>query len=318
MSQPLVTVICLCYNQAQWVEEAVASVLNQTYQNIQVIVADDASTDDSPVVIRNIKIIHPGIEILLLTVNEGNCGAFNKSLKLAKGDYIIDFATDDVFNPDRIEKQVAYFDKLDNSFGVVFTDAEYIDAKGEFIRSHFAYLFKKRLLDKVPQGNVYREVLSTYFIPSPTMMVKRQVLEEMNGYDETLTYEDFDFWVRSSRKWKYAFLDECLTKIRKTGKSMSSGWYKQGDKQLLSTYAVCRKAMLLNRDKEDVASLLVRLRYELRQSIFSGNNNEAKLFYGLLVELEAVNNFDRALSFINTLKLPLGWLRNIYHSIRFR
>lgn len=294
------------------------SVVNQTYKNIQIIIADDASTDNSRVVIEDLKVKHPHLEILLFNRNEGNCKAFNKAFKHAKGDFIIDFAADDVMMPNRIERQVHLFQSLDDSYGVVFTDAEYIDGEGTFLRRHYEHLFKKRLLKQIPVGNVYRDVLSRYFIASPTMMVKREVLEELNGYDESLSYEDFDFWVRSSRHWNYGLLNESLTKIRRTGKSMSAGWYTPGDKQLHSTYLVCRKAMLLSRDEGDKQALQKRVRYELRQSVFSGNNNEATMFYGLLTELNSVTLSDRILNLLNKLKLPLSGIRLLYHTFRFR
>lgn len=314
---PKVSVICLCYNQSTWVEEAVTSVLHQTYPNIQLIVIDDASTDDSLSKIRQLKETHPSIEIILLDKNQGNCRAFNLGLKLATGDYIIDFAADDVMISNRIEEQINFFKTLDESYGVIFTDAEYINAKGEFIRMHYDYLKKKKLIVKIPEGDVYRDVVSRYFISSPTMMIKKEVLDLLGGYDETLTYEDFDFWVRSSRQYKYAFLNKSLTKVRRTENSMSTGWYQPGDRQLHSTYLVCRKALLLNRDEGDVLALLKRIRYEHRQSIFSGNYDEGKLFYGLLRELNRVTLWDRVLHFVNQLRIPMGWVRRLYHLYRF-
>jgi hypothetical protein len=220
--------------------------------------------------------------------------------------------------PERIARQVEFFQGLDESYGVIFTDAEYINAEGKFIRGHYDYLRKKKLITEIPQGDVYRNVLSRYFISSPTMMVKKKVFDVIGGYDESLVYEDFDFWVRSSRIYKYAFLNESLTKVRKTSYSMSSGWYQRGDKQLHSTYLVCRKAILLNRNEGDVVALLRRIRYELRQSVFSGNYDEGKLFYELLEELNRITLMDRIILMLNNLKLPIRWLRKFYHSVRFK
>lgn len=317
MYTPLVTVVCLCYNHRNYVREAVESVLNQTYKNIQIIVVDDASTDGSVAEIERLAEEYPSVELLLLKQNSGNCKAFNSVLKLIKGDFIIDFATDDVMTPDRLLKQVEFFRTLDDSTGVIFTDAVYIDGEGRFLRNHYEYLIKKKLLQQVPQGDVYRDVLAMYFIASPTMMMRRSVLQSLNGYDETLTYEDFDFWIRSARNFNYAFLNEKLTKIRKTGYSMSTGWYVPGDKQLYSTYLVCKKAQQLNRGEEDTKALIIRVRYELHQSIFSENRKEAELFYKLLVELEGNSLTDAVFIFVNKFRLPLAWLRAIYHRIRF-
>ena len=129
MEKPLVSIVCLCYNHAAYVEEALKSVFGQTYPNLQVIIVDDASTDNSIEVIRRTLTQHPHIQLLALPQNMGNCKAFNQGLRLATGEYIVDFATDDVMLPERIEKQLQLFSQLDSSYGVVFTDANYIDTR---------------------------------------------------------------------------------------------------------------------------------------------------------------------------------------------
>jgi glycosyltransferase involved in cell wall biosynthesis len=317
MDTPLVTVICLCYNHERFVEEAIRSVFEQTYTNIQIIIVDDASTDSSQVIIQRCISGKAGITYLPLRKNRGNCTAFNQGFALAKGEFVIDFATDDIMLPDRIQQQVDFFSTLSTEYGVVFTNALYVDANGKEIRNHYQYLFKKGLLSRIPQGDVYRELLSVYFISSPTMMVRKKVLDVLSGYDEMLSYEDFDFWVRSSRDYKYGYLDAVTTKVRITTRSMSRGWYVRGDKQLYSTYLVCKKAMLLNRSKQDENALAKRLKYEVRQSVFSENHAEAKLFYDLLKEMKRTNTTYRLLIIFSKLKLPLAPLRKLYHHIRY-
>ena len=317
MEKPLVSVICLCYNHQRFVREAVESVLKQSYNNIQIIIADDASTDNSVQEIKALKAEYPSVELLLLPNNLGNCKAFNKALMLARGEFIIDFATDDLMMPSRIERQIGFFQRLDSTVGVIYTDAAYITESGEFIRNHFEYLFEKGLITDIPKGDVYRDVLTTYFIPGPTMIIRREVFAALNGYDETLSYEDFDFWVRSSRIYRYAYLDERLTSIRKLKSSMSTGWYVPGDKQLHSTYLVCRKAQQLNRDNGDKQALTIRVRYEFRQSVLSGNHSEALLFYNLLRELKGVTLPDRILKLFNHPGIPLAPLRRFYHQVKY-
>jgi len=317
MKEPLVSVICLSYNHEKFVQEAIHSVIHQTYKNIEIIVVDDASNDRSQEIIQKLVIEFPFIQFLPIEKNFGNCKAFNLGFALSKGEYIIDFATDDIMMPERIAKQVNQFQSLPQDFGVAFSDATYVDEQGEVLRQHYEYLFRKKLLREIPQGDVYTKVISRYFIASPTMMVKRIVMEKLGGYDESLAYEDFDFWVRSSREYKYALLNESLTKIRKAGKSMSTGWYKIGDKQLHSTYLVCKKAQKLNKNADENNALIIRIRYEIRQSVFSKNTTEAKLFFELLCELTEPNVMDRMLMTIRHLPIPFRWIRNLYHSIRF-
>jgi glycosyltransferase involved in cell wall biosynthesis len=312
---PLVSVICLCYNHERFVREAIESVLNQTYKNIQLIIVDDFSQDGSAAVIQRLASQNNQLTFLHLPANVGNCAAFNKGLAQAKGEFVIDFATDDVMLPDRIEKQVSFFLKLDSSYGVVFTNADYIDAKGNKLRNHQEHLQAKRLISMVPEGNVFREVLTRYFICSPTMMIRKSVLDQLNGYDESLVYEDFDFWVRSSRHFKYAYTNEVTTKVRRAGNSMSSGWYEQGDKQLHSTYLVCRKAIELCHDKQDKQALLWRVRYEFKQAIFSGNKGEAKLFGQLEKEIGGHDLQFYMFNFLSWLPVPWTWIRKKYHQL---
>lgn len=314
---PLVSVVCLCYNQGRWVEEAIESVLRQTYPNIEIILADDASTDGSQEIIQRISEKYPQIKIFLSPFNRGNCTAFNEAFRATRGEFVVDFAADDVMMPERIEKQVRHFSGLDENYGVIITDAHYIDEDGKYIRGHYEWLRKKGLLKTVPQGNVYRDVLSRFFIAAPTMLVRRAVLERLGGYDETLYYEDFDFWVRSSREFRYAYIDEPLTLIRRSRKSMSTRWYKRGDRMLHSTYLVCRKAMALNRDEGDRAALIDRARYEFRQAVLSDNRHEARLFENVLKDLGATTTADRFISLINRTRLPMRPIRNAYHWIRY-
>ena len=264
---PLVSVVCLCYNHKAFVRQAVESVINQTYSPIQIIVADDASDDGSVQEIELLKKEFPRLELILLPVNIGNCKAFNTAYQHVTGDFVIDFATDDVMTPDRIEKQVHFFLQQSSRVCVVFTDATYVDGNGTFIKHHFEYLLRKRLIRTVPQGDVYRDVLSTYFISGPTMMVRRQVFEELQGYDESLSYEDFDFWIRSSRIFKYRYQPNVLVKKRKLKNSLSHNQFKILNKHSYSTYKVCTKILELNRTDRERDALRRRIEYEIRQSI---------------------------------------------------
>ena len=308
---PLVSVICLCHNHERFVAEALHSVLNQTYPHIEIIVIDDGSSDHSVSIIENFRDKNPSILFLKNDSPKGNCRAFNQALRVANGKYVIDFATDDILHTDRINLQVDFFERLDETYGVIFTDALYIDASGTIIRDHYNYLFKKGLLKTIPQGDVYAEVLSTYFIASPTMMIRKTVLDELHGYDENLAYEDFDFWVRASRNHKFAYLDTVTTKIRRNISSMSTRLYRQGDLQLYSTYLVCRKALHLNRNDGDRNALVKRLQYEIRQSVFSENHHE------LLHEMKHATILYDMLMLLGRLKLPLRWLRSAYYKLRY-
>ncbi|MBS1486863.1 MAG: glycosyltransferase [Bacteroidetes bacterium] len=314
---PLVSVVCLCYNHAEFVAQAIRSVLQQTYPNIQLIVVDDCSTDSSVNVIQQLVIENPSIYFIALPKNNGNCRAFNMALERVRGEFIIDLAADDVMLPDRVARQVSYFQSADESVGVVFSNADYIDAYGNILRNHTAHLISKRLIDHVPLGWIFPDVLRRYFICSPTMMIKKKVLDKLKGYDETLAYEDFDFWVRASRHFQFVYQDETLTHVRRNVKSMSSGWYEPGDRQLHSTYLICKKAVSLCRSAEDKQALIHRIRYEYKQSVFSGNRQEARLFAQLEKELTSHQVQFYFYRFLSWLPLPWPWIRKQYYRWRY-
>ncbi len=267
MNKPLVSIICLCYNHEQFVEAAILSTLKQSYSNIEVIVVDDCSTDNSRHVIEKITKKYPQITTLFLDENHGNTRAFNKGLRLASGDYIIDLAADDILLDDRVTRGLQTFDKLDESYGVNFTNAAIID-KDALISGHFYSINSLgKALSSPPEGDLYASLIQRFFICPPTMMSRKVVFESLNGYDESLTYEDFDFWVRSSRKYKYCFTDEVLVHRRKLADSLSSKQYTRNSVQMRSTYQVCQKVKAMNVNTSENKALKKRIYYEMRQCI---------------------------------------------------
>lgn len=266
-SKPLVSVICLCYNHEDYVIEALQSILNQTYSNIELIIIDDASTDKSTKTIDVFLVGRQNIQFIKQEINTGNCSAFNSVLKLAKGTYIIDLAADDILLPERISQGVETFEQYSNDYGINFTDAEYINKSGAVIKSHYLRDATGQHIDKIPQGDVFKEVLQTYFICSPTTMVRKAVFDELDGYDESLTYEDFDLWVRASRNWKFFYTDQILVQKRILSNSHGQQQYRRGNTQMASTYRVCVKAYQLCQTKEEFVALRKRIQYELKHAI---------------------------------------------------
>jgi len=283
MNNPLVSVICISFNHAHTIKETLESVYQQSYEPVEIILVDDNSMDKSRNQIDLLTQGRPDIKKIFLTRNVGNCKAFNTGFRSSQGEYIIDLAADDVLEKDRIRIGVDCLIQSGEAYGVHFSDAEYIDANSRFIRYHYRRDHQGRLLKEVPQGDIYHELLSRYFICTPTMMIRRKVLEELNGYDENLAYEDFDFWVRSSRKYKYCYTDQVLVKKRILKNSLSGRQYIKGSKLLESTYKVCLKAEKLNLYKRDHRALIIRAAYECRQSILSRNFGLATKF-ALLID----------------------------------
>jgi len=308
--KPLVSVICLCYNHERFVEEALNSVFLQTYSELEIIVVDDFSSDQSREIIRNTIAPHPQVILLENKTNIGNCKSFNTAFQLSKGKYIIDFATDDVMYPHRIEQQVEAFEKLDKHYGVLFTNALNITEEGKQTTFHY------KDLSNVPSGNVYKKILQKYFISPPTMMIRKSVLDELGGYDESLAYEDFDFWVRSARKYNYFYLNEALTKRRVSSHSHSSKFDKKGfDPMAETTYRVIQKALWLNKNRKENKALAKRIRYELRHAFYMEKFYLVKKYYDLLKEMNEKDHKSSVIAFLSKMKLPVFSLYKIYKSL---
>lgn len=283
---PLVSIICLCYNHEKYVVQTLRSVVNQSYTNIELIIIDDCSTDNSKNVIENWLKNYPEIQFIANEVNLGNTKSFNKAFKLAKGDYIIDLAADDVLLPNCITKQFEVFKK--NKFkntGLVYGNAELISETGNFISYYFDVNEARKV--RIPRtiGDVYLSILSGgNAICSVTAMIKKEVFDELEGYDENLAYEDLDFWIRASRLYDFDFADEIIVQKRVVENSLGSNFHKKNNAQSrkinFSTYLILKKTLELNKNKEENKAVLKRIHFE---TILNFKTRNFKLVFQYLI-----------------------------------
>lgn len=312
MNLPLVSVICTTYNHEKYVEEALASVINQTYPEVELIVVDNASTDTTLRAIEIFILEHPRVRFITNAWNKGLCTAFNQGLAFATGKYILDLSGDDVLLPNRIERQVSFFEKLPEEYGVIFSNAQYINSQNELLHLHYRTNEAGAAIDLIPSGDIYKKILENYFICTPTMMMRRTVLETLGGYDESLTYEDFDFWVRSSVLFQYAYQDDVLTQKRVLNNSLASQVYQAGSGMLRSTYAVCNKAYDLNRNQAEFDALARRIRTFIRKCFYAQEFELAIQFRKLLNYIEDPDPATDFIVFLCRLRLPINRLYRIY------
>jgi glycosyltransferase involved in cell wall biosynthesis len=279
---PLVTVWVMSFNQAEFLSAGLESVLNQTYANIEVILVDDGSSDASREILRR-YLDHPLVKFAFLNEeNKGYCTMLNQALSMSHGKYIIDFSPDDVLLPERIALQVAFFEQASEDTGAIFSEADYIDDKGNDLGVHFS---QGKYGHPIPNGWIFSEVLSRYFIPTPTVMYRKATLKALNGFDPALSYEDFDMLVRMSRNWQICYQPELLTHIRKRKGSLSTQYYRQKGIHLLSTLKICHKAFDLCQDLKDHEALKQRLAYETKHALAGGYFDIAEGFLAIWKKL---------------------------------
>lgn len=316
MKDHIVTVIALCYNHAPYVSEALNSVMHQSYKNIQLIIVDDGSSDGSSQIIKNWLKKYQHGEVIFHEINQGNCKSFNEALKLAKGEYVIDFATDDVMYSDMVESQVKAFNGLPSEFGVLFSDTLYINSDGKQLRGHYRRDSSGKLVSKVPSGNVYMDVVRSYFISPPSVIFRREMLESLGGYDVSLAYEDFDIWVRASRKFKFYFLDKILIKKRVLNNSLSTKFVSRVNQISFSTFRVCEKIQWLNITPEEDEALKKRIQYEMKIAYYTSNFKLVNLYFKMLKEMGKSGFKDRLIYQLSRRGIDVYYLYKAYLRVR--
>lgn len=238
---PLVTMIVLCYNQARFAVETLESVKAQTYENTELVIVDDCSTDDSVAVIDR-WLQENGVQCNFIhhQKNQGICKSLNEALRLATGKYISMIASDDIWLPDKIERQVAIMESQPESFGVLYSDAYQIDENSEPL--HATFIGSLGNIAQVPQGQILDALLRQNFIPGPTALIRRACYEKVGGYDENLPWEDWDMWMRIARHYSFLYSTAPSVKYRIHPQSLTRsdpvGMLKDGVAILLKQFRI--------------------------------------------------------------------------------
>ena len=201
----LVSVIVPCYNNEITIQETIASILEQSYDNIEIIIVNDGSTDNSENVIKKIISEHKNITYIFQE-NNGPSYTRNQGALVAKGFYMVFIDADDTIDSKFIEKYVAAFDENDD-LQLVYSRAEFFgDKKGEW---------------KLPDYNL-KNFISENCIPIFAMM-KREEFLKAGLFDTNLKYlEDWELWINMTKNNNSVYrIPEILYKYRKVKKSNS-------------------------------------------------------------------------------------------------
>lgn len=208
----LVSVIIPTYNADKFIEEAIQSVLAQTYRMYEIIVVDDGSTDNTKEVLRK-------YQDKIRCIFQANCGpsaARNAGIKIAQGEYICFLDADDLWTSDKLEVQVSYLNRYPD---IAFVFSDHIDIKGDEPCSS-TFLASKKVLEDLstPDGvipNGFVRLLQENFISTPTVIVKKICFDKAGLFDEELwSVEDRDLWIRMAANFRLACLPKVVCKRR--------------------------------------------------------------------------------------------------------
>lgn len=210
---PKVTAIIPCFNREKFIGEAVQSVLDQTYSNIETLVIDDGCTDSSRAVLDTfgdrIRVLeHPGRQ------NRGQSAGINLALSQSQSDYVAILDSDDRWLPDKIAEQVEYLEAHPD-VGLVYGRGEAVDENGR----HLFYIHGP---DHRETSDPHRVLLDCYFLLPNNSLVRRSVFEQVGGFDETLrSAQDHDMAIRVAEVTRLAFVDRMWFQYRRHPDSIS-------------------------------------------------------------------------------------------------
>lgn len=214
--KPLVSVLIPCYNCEEYVEEAVMSIVKQTYSNLEILVIDDGSTDNTGCILQGLAKKDNRIKYIKNTTNLKLIKNLNKGLDLCKGKYIARMDADDISLPERIEKQVNFLEKH-SEIGIVGT---YIQIFG--VRKG---VWRMDTSDKYIRAHLF---CNTSFA-HPTVMIRTSVLRDNCLYYKT-EYphaEDYKLWCDMAQYTKLANIPEVLLYYRINQTQVSNKFSKE-------------------------------------------------------------------------------------------
>ncbi|MBA1244168.1 glycosyltransferase family 2 protein [Pseudomonas japonica] len=218
----LVSVVMPCYNNARYIEEALASVFAQTYPEIEVIVVDDGSTDASHELLVALQQTYSFT--LLQQLNQGVSAALNLGLSVAKGEYVVTPDSDDVLLPDAVAVRVDYLERHPGvglvGGKVIYTNVAGIETKREALRGIETYGFTEVLGSAMAVG-------------APVTMYRMAALRAVGFYDPAIRIQDFQITLRvANAGYGVACLPAYITRYRRHPDSLSRKYRQQLDYDL--------------------------------------------------------------------------------------
>ena len=213
MNKGLVSVILPNYNGAAFLKRSIESVLNQTYKNLELILVDDASTDNSKEIIESFR--DNRIETIYLPQNGQICAALNMGLNVAKGEYIARIDSDDIWEKNKLEKQI-HFLSNNEKVGACFTYVDLIDAEENNISSEFCDIYNMFHTTFNTQKDWLRFfVFHGNCLSHPSAVIRRSVFEEVGYYNLAFVQaQDYELWMRIAVKYDLHVIPEELVKYR--------------------------------------------------------------------------------------------------------
>ncbi|WP_405420009.1 glycosyltransferase family 2 protein [Marinobacter flavimaris] len=221
---PLVSIVTPTYNRSDFLPEAIESVLSQTYENLELIIVDDGSTDDTQALVESYQ-KDPRIRYFYQS-NQGQSAARNRGIAESRGDFICFLDSDNAWVPHKLERSLLAFERFPEA-QVVYGDNILIDENSVEIGRNNMRRHSGKITDRLLNDN---------FVSMNTTMTRRQCFDEMGGFNEAdRIAEDYELWLRFSTKFEFRYIPELLGFYREMENQISSDKQQrfEGNERLL-------------------------------------------------------------------------------------
>lgn len=221
---PLVSVIIPCYNHEKYIADCLKSIIYQTYKNIEIIICDDCSTDNSFRIIKSYEnILNKRFVNVIIYKNEENKGVtknLNSLISKCNGIYIKNIASDDILTENAIQTYVDYF-LNNNDVDILFTNAYEINEEANFEMLNDS-IFKKKYDDNFKYENIKHDLFTKNSILASSVCMPMETYRRYGLYDENLLFEDREYWIRVNiNGGKIAYLNIPTSYYRYVNNSLS-------------------------------------------------------------------------------------------------
>ena len=213
---PLISIVMVNYNKEMYIEEAIKSVLEQTYTNWELIIVDDGSTDASVGMIKKYQEMDDRIKAVFREKNSQICVVTNIGFGQVKGEFIARIDSDDIWLPQKLEKQLAYMEAHPEG-GLCFTKLDIIDENSQNINDKLPDLYRAYNSRRSREEWVRHFFFCGNTLIQSALLMRREVLDVIGDFNVAyMQGHDFDFFTRAIRKYQFIFLEEPLTWYRRT------------------------------------------------------------------------------------------------------
>jgi glycosyltransferase involved in cell wall biosynthesis len=217
---PKVSVLMPSFNYARYLPVAIESVLSQSYADLELIITDDCSTDESREIVEHWRRLDRRIVPVLHDVNRGLARARNSGLAISSGEFVALCDADDVWQPEKLKTQMECF-RTHPQLGLVHSDSAIIDGDGKQTGQRFSSLLHRK--GQITSGNLFEELCERNFLCVPTVILRREAIDYAGGFEENLrSLEDWVCWTKVSRKYSFHYVGEALVQYRIHGAGLSS------------------------------------------------------------------------------------------------